>query len=183
MIKRAAAQPSGDTLCIEPIRELVARYSASPSFDPFARNSRVADIRNDLNTETQAEHHLEAGEFLSGLEPQSYKLAIFDPPYSTRQTKELYNSIGLSCKQEDTQASAWTRWGEGIRMALKVGGICIKCGWNSCRPFEGCRLVEMLIVCHGGMHNDTIVTVWEKTYHQQQFFERNHDAIESNSKG
>lgn len=169
-IHRQAAQPCGDTLTIKPIAELVDSYKKSPSFDPFARNSTIADVRNDLDPETKANHHMVAEQFLAGLEEEAFAFAIFDPPYSPRQTKELYDSIGMKLTQEKTQSRQWSDWGNGIGKALKVGGICVKCGWNSCRPFEGASLIEMLAVCHGGMHNDTIVTVWEKTYHQKELF-------------
>lgn len=47
---------------------------------------------------------------------------------------------------------------------LKPGGIAICCGWNSLgfglkRKYE---MLEILLVPHGGAHNDTIVTVERK---------------------
>lgn len=172
MFRRATAQPNSQTLSIPPIRELASKYLSSPSFDPFARNCRLADLRNDLDESTASEFHMHATDFLESLEPQSYQFAIFDPPYSPRQTHEVYKSVGLTCSKEDTQCGQWSRWGEAIGFALSVGGICFKCGWNSCRPFEGCKLLECLLVCHGSMHHDTVVTVWEKTLHQARLFGR-----------
>jgi hypothetical protein len=47
---------------------------------------------------------------------------------------------------------------------IKVGGYAISFGWNS-NAFgatRGFEVVEILLVPHGGHHNDTIVTVEQK---------------------
>ena len=45
------------------------------------------------------------------------------------------------------------------------GGIVISCGWNTqgMGKQNGFEIIEILLVCHGGAHNDTIVTVERKT--------------------
>ena len=47
---------------------------------------------------------------------------------------------------------------------IRVGGIAISFGWNSCGigKKRGFELEEILLICHGGHHNDTIVTVERK---------------------
>ena len=42
--------------------------------------------------------------------------------------------------------------------------MCITCGWNSggIGKKYGFEIVEILLVSHGGWHNDTIVTVEQK---------------------
>ena len=42
--------------------------------------------------------------------------------------------------------------------------MVISCGWNSCGFGKklGFEIVEILLVCHGRTHNDTIVTVEKK---------------------
>jgi hypothetical protein len=49
---------------------------------------------------------------------------------------------------------------------IKVGGYCISFGWNSngMGKNRGFEIVEILLVSHGGHHNDTIVTVERKVY-------------------
>ena len=44
------------------------------------------------------------------------------------------------------------------------GGIAISCGWNSIGmgKTHGFEIIEILLVCHGRAHNDTIVTVERK---------------------
>lgn len=78
--------PNGDTFSVPPIGDFVRSYLAASrcSVDPFARNKRWATHTNDLNPETEAEHHMDAEEFLRMLALRGVKadLVIFDPPYS-----------------------------------------------------------------------------------------------------
>ena len=48
---------------------------------------------------------------------------------------------------------------------MKKDGIALSCGWNSggIGKTNGFKLIEILLVPHGGIHNDTIVTVEGKT--------------------
>lgn len=49
-------------------------------------------------------------------------------------------------------------------MKSKKDGVVITCGWNSSGigKVNGFRIVEILLVPHGGWHNDTIITVEKK---------------------
>ena len=49
-------------------------------------------------------------------------------------------------------------------MKSKKDGVVITCGWNSSGigNVNGFRIVEILLVHHGGWHNDTIITVEKK---------------------
>ena len=91
---------------------------------------------------------------------------LFDPPYSPRQIKECYNGVGLKCSMEDTQGSFWGKIKNEIARVLKPKGIVICFGWNSngCGKTRGFELEELLLVPHGGNHNDTIVTVERKKF-------------------
>ena len=54
--------------------------------------------------------------------------------------------------------------GEEIGRIVNRGGIVISCGWNSggIGKKYGFEILEILLVPHGGAHNDTIVTVERK---------------------
>ena len=169
---RVWAMPNSDTFDILPIGELVKRYLrvSKVSIDPFARNKRWATYTNDLNPNTAAEYHLDVKEFLATLWYKSIRadLVIFDPPYSPRQIKECYESIGVKMGALDAMRTNWQPERDLINDILEVGGIVISCGWNSMgmgkkRPFW---FVEGLMVCHGVGHNDTIVMVEKKHDHQ-----------------
>ena len=131
----------------------------------FARNSRFGTLTNDLNPETEATHHLDALEFLSGLVAESVQAdaVLFDPPYSPRQVMECYQGIGRTMTQADGQGT-WYAEKSAIDRLLQPGGIVICCGWNS-QGMGGINkfaLDELLLVAHGSSHNDTIVTVERK---------------------
>ena len=65
---------------------------------------------------------------------------------------------------ETTQASYWSKQKDEIARILKPNGICISCGWNTngVGKTRGFEQIEILLVAHGGNHNDTIITVERK---------------------
>lgn len=155
--------PNADTFSIPDIGAFVKRHLhfSKISVDPFARNKRWATHTNDLNPETNAEHHMEAADFLMKLKAEGVKadLGIFDPPYSPRQIQEVYQGIGRKVTQEDTQMVTIRRDARNALADLIVeNGICLSFGWNSSGigKERGFELIEILLVCHGGWHNDTI---------------------------
>ena len=68
---------------------------------------------------------------------------------------------------QTTQASFWANMKKEIGRIVKPNGFCIVCGWNSggIGKKYGFNLVEILLVPHGGWHNDTIVTLEYKNDH------------------
>lgn len=154
--------PNADTFSVKPIGEFVQRYlSASRvSVDPFARNKRWATHTNDLNPDTQAEHHMDAGAFLHQLKAGGVMadLIIFDPPYSPRQISECYKSVGRTVGMADTQSSFWSHIKDAIAPIVAPRGIVLSFCWNSngMGKKHGYAIEEILMVAHGGWHNDTI---------------------------
>lgn len=169
--------PSADTFDIPPIGEFVKSYlrNSKVSVDPFARNKRWATHTNDLNTDTAAEHHMYADKFLRMLVDDNVKadLVIFDPPYSLRQAKEVYEKYG-EWNMKDTQSvGRWTQERDLIYDLLEPGGFVLSFGWNSqgMGLNHDCSIEEILLVCHGGAHNDTICMAERKVAHQITMFE------------
>lgn len=161
--------PSADTFSIEPIRLLLKRWLADRTciVDPFARNSALAHRTNDLNPETSAQYHMDAVDFLaSDIFNARPDAVLIDPPYSVRQVSECYQQVGRAVTMQDTQASFWTRVKDATDLLMSNSGIVICCGWNSSGMgvVRGYELEEILLVCHGGVHNDTIVTVERKVF-------------------
>jgi hypothetical protein len=74
----------------------------------------------------------------------------------------LVKSLSVPCTTQDTQnARLYKLVKDGLDQLLVVGGIAICCGWNT-MGFglgRGYKMLEVLLVPHGGAHNDTIVTV------------------------
>lgn len=145
---------------MEPVRLFIERHLNRDGLvvDPFARNSRMADLRNDLNPDTEAEHHQDAVEFLHGLAGRDdISAVLFDPPYSPRQISEVYAAAGLKASMKDTQnARLYRECREAIMSFLRPGGVVLSFGWNSVGMGAGWRRVETMLVYHGGAHNDTI---------------------------
>lgn len=175
-IERVWAMPSADTFDVLPIARIVKERLAqsSVSVDPFARNKEWATYTNDLNPQTKAQSHLDAVEFLESLSDGGIKadLFIFDPSYSPRQIAECYQQIGRTVTMQDTQSSFWKKVRDAAVPILTDDAIVISCGWNSSgmgrkRGFE---LLEILMVCHGGAHNDTIVTVEKRLPRNLELF-------------
>jgi len=156
--------PNGDTFKCGPIGEFVQSYLAfsSISVDPFSRNCNLATYTNDLNPETSAQYHMDSVEFLSMLVDMGVKcdLVIFDPPYSPRQMKELYDGFGLRFTQDDSRRTAyWSKEKHLVTQLLKPGGIFLYFGWDTNGLPTGKHNVfieEILLVNHGAAHNDTI---------------------------
>lgn len=158
--RRIWAMPSSETFQIEPIRQFVEKYlrTSKRSIDPFARNCQMATVTNDMNPDTSAQYHLEAHEFLKTIEGP-FDLAIYDPPYSPRQVKECYESIGLKMSYENTLHGKWRKLEKDLLAQLMpVGSVFLCFGWNTCGMGieRGFQIEEILLVAHGANHNDTI---------------------------
>jgi len=169
MFKRAFALPCSDTFTMPPVQEFVRRHLAESriSVDPFARNYVWATYTNDLNPQTAARFHMDAEEFCLMLLEQGVQsdLGIFDPPYSPRQIRECYSRIGLPIGMNETQnARLYRRVRDALDALMVPGGVVLSFGWNSSGMGRkrGYELTELLLVAHGGAHNDTICIAEQK---------------------
>lgn len=155
---RAWAMPSRHTFSIKPIEEFVKQYlnKSAISIDPFCGNKRWACYNNDL-----ASDNMDAQLFCEHLNAMRVRvdLALFDPPYSPRQISECYKSIGLEVGMKETQNSLlYKRVRDALDPLIIKGGIVLSFGWNSAGmgKSRGYEIIEILMVAHGGGHNDTI---------------------------
>jgi hypothetical protein len=159
---REWAMPSADTFSIKPIGEFVKRYVlSSVSVDPFARNCKLATVTNDINPNTSADYHMDAIEFLDmySVGGALADVVVLDMPYSPRQISECYQELGRKVTMADTQSgNLYRRVRDAVMPILKPDGIVLSFGWNTVGMGKkrGFEIVEILLVCHGGAHNDTI---------------------------
>lgn len=163
-INRAWAMPNKNTFSIKPIGNLIQRYltaTRSVSIDPFANTNRLAVHCNDLDPQYGTEHCMDALDFLKTFDDNSVDLVLFDPPYSPRQVSECYKSLDMTVNMQTTQSSFWGNMKKEIQRITKDNGIVITFGWNSggIGKTKGFVIKEILMVAHGGWHNDTICTV------------------------
>ena len=169
--------PNSNTFDCLPIGEFVRSYlrQSKVSVDPFARDNCWATHTNDLNPGTAASHHMDALDFLTAMRIEGIKadLVIFDPPYSPRQIKECYDGIGLKMGGDEAwRTHGWTKEREAIDDILEVGGVVISCGWNSSGMGKrrSYQIIEILMVCHGAGHNDTICVAEKRIAAQGKLF-------------
>jgi hypothetical protein len=162
--------PNSNTFDIKPIGELIKRYINNDlySIDPFSNKNRIAQFCNDIDPQYNTQYQLDAIDFLKIHHDGYVDLVLYDPPYSPRQVSECYKSLGKTVNMQTTQASYWSNQKKEIGRIVKTGGHVITCGWNSggIGKKYGFEIVEILLVPHGGWHNDTIVTVEKKVISQ-----------------
>lgn len=155
------AMPSRWTFSVPPIRYFVHRYAVGVGVDPFSGTSTIATYRNDL-----ARGGKDAAEWCWELVAQEGVAAdyvLFDPPYSPRQIAECYQEIGRKAGMKDTQSAVlYAAVREPLWRLLKPGGVALSFGWSSAGFGKTAEDVEMLIVRHGGAHNDTICMAQRK---------------------
>lgn len=155
-INRKWKMPNSKTFKIKAIRNLILKYVRPDMtiLDPYANECSIKDylqdckyISNDLDTQYKTDYHLEAQDFLKLFQDNSVDLILNDP-----------------VTWKDTSSEYYTRAKKEIQRILKPNSIVITCGWNSngIGNKYGFEKIEILLVAHGGQHNDTIVTVERK---------------------
>lgn len=164
LLNRKWCMPNSNTFDIKPIKELIEKYIYGVVIDPFANKNRLATITNDLDTIYDTDYHMDALDFLRMFDNNSVDCVLYDPPYSPRQVSECYSKLGKTVDMKTTQASYWSNQKKEISRIVKKNGIIITCSWNSggIGKKYGFEIIEILLVAHGGWHNDTIVTVDRK---------------------
>ena len=151
------AMPNKNTFSIKPIGRFIKKKGLT--IDPFANRKHIyADITNDINKEKDVDYHMCALQFLKTFDDESIDCILFDPPYSLRQLKEVYTGIGESLSYEHTTTFFRDVKNE-IQRITKKGGIIYSFGWSSVGmgSSRGFKKTDILLVCHGGYHHDTII--------------------------
>ncbi len=164
-MSRVWAMPNKWTFQIPPIADLLLKYVGDGKgwIDPFAGKYSPAELTNDLNPAMPTKYHLDAIEFLEQVNGK-YIGGIFDPPYSLRQIMECYQGFGIAVDKQFATTKFYKVAKDLLSRKIVPGGLVISCGWNSIGMGKrrGFDLIEILLVCHGRSHNDTIVTVERK---------------------
>ena len=88
-INRVWAMSNSHTFSIPPISELIDRYVGwgDVIVDPFANDSTIGTITNDLNPKFDTDYHMDALDFLKSIDTAYADVVLYDPPYSPRQVK------------------------------------------------------------------------------------------------
>lgn len=158
--------PNSNTFDIKCIKQLIDKYNKDSflSIDPYANKNRIAKITNDIDPVMKANYCMDAIDFLKMFQFGFVDVVLFDPPYSPRQASECYRKMGKTVNFKTTNASFWGAQKKEISRIIKQDGLVLSFGWNSngIGKTNGFELIEILLVSHGGQHNDTICTVERK---------------------
>jgi hypothetical protein len=166
IMRRVWAMPNKWTFEVKPIMELIRKYAKDGKnwIDPFAGMNSPAELTNDLNEDMPTKYHKDAITFCKELKDKQFDGILFDPPYSLRQIREAYRGAGLSYAKITINAQFYNNVRKVAHTIVKPGGYAINFGWHS-NGFGkrfGFKIVEILLVAHGGAHYDTICTVEKK---------------------
>lgn len=143
-IERVWNMPNFKTFEIPEVRKLLNQEVGFDFIDPFPYPFKE-----------------DALEYLKQVASQSTNKLVFDPPYSQRQLKEMYDNIGSHVQIDN---GYWAKCKDEIARIVKPGGKVVSFGWNSggIGKNRGFEITRILLVNHGSMHNDTICTVEKK---------------------
>ena len=158
IIKREWVMPSKWTFSMKPVHRLFNKYNVGKGWiDPFAGYNSPAEFTNDIEGRG-AKSQMDALVFLKTLPDAFADGVLFDPPYSVEQCLRLYTP-----KQNGTagRAEYWAKCKDEISRITKLGGLAISFCWDSTGVGKkrGFDIIEILLLCHGACHNDTIITV------------------------
>jgi hypothetical protein len=82
-------------------------------------------VRNDINPEREADHHVDVRAIDDVFEPDSFDTVVFDPPFDQTQADDHYGGM------HDRQRGPARR---KLAALVRPGGIIIECGWNDHGP-------------------------------------------------
>lgn len=169
IINRQFAMPNKNTFLIKPIQELILKYIDKNKIwiDPFCNDSffkNYCKYTNDLNPNYDTTHHLDSLKFLKIFDKDSIDGILFDPPYTLTQVKQCYQGVGIEKLSKEKATLFPTLEKDTISKIIKSNGFCICFGYdsNGIGINRGFKLLEILLINHGGRHNDTICTVEQK---------------------
>ncbi len=166
IIERVYCPANKWTFKIKPIAKLLQEEMKGDLWvDPYCGLYSPAQIKNDIDPNIEADNHQEALVWLKTLESNSVDGIIHDPPYSLYEVHRCYKAAGLILKKTwGTLAKLTAEKRDHMARIIKPNGKIISFGWSSIAlgKGRGFQLDRVLLVCHGGLKNDTIVTVEKK---------------------
>lgn len=78
-------------------------------------------VRNDLNPERDADHHVDVGTIDELFEPDTFDTVVFDPPFDQGQADEHYESM---------HARQLVPARKKLIELVRPGGVFVELGWN-----------------------------------------------------
>lgn len=121
-------------------------------------SKRAADtiVRNDLNPDIDAHHHVDVVEIDSIFSPRSFDTVVFDPPYDQTQADEHYEGM------HDRERGPARR---KLAQLVEPGGVFLELGWNLHAPSDQSDkwvAEETFLFRRGPSHQPVFLTVDRK---------------------
>ena len=126
------SEPNGDPTYIGPwtfstkmVRDVVEGAIKGRTLNACAGKTHLTHdaniVRNDLNPEREADHHIDVNDALDTFEPCSFGSVVFDPPFDQKQSEEHYESM---------HARKLAPARKILAQLVKPNGIMVELGWN-----------------------------------------------------
>ena len=139
------------------IKKWVEESSKGKVLNLFSGKVRLnlQEIRNDINSDMDAEYHLDAVDFVKLWKKEKFDTIILDPPYSYRKSIEMY---------EGKYTSRFRLLADEIPKILNKNGIVISFGYHSTflGKKRGFALEELCVFAHSGAQHCTIAIIEQK---------------------
>jgi hypothetical protein len=157
-ISRIWVMPTIWTFRMKPVQALFEKYRVGAGWiDPFAGENSPAEFTNDIEGRGN-KSQMDGLEFLKSIGDSFAVGGLFDPPYSVEMCLRHYTpKFNGTAGRTEYHSKCKDEFARNIQ----VGGHAISFGWNSggIGKKRGFEIVEILMLCHGACHNDTIITV------------------------
>jgi len=148
------------TFDYEPAREFVEERLAGRVLNACAGRTVLSHegevVRNDLNDEIDADHHVDVADIATTFDPLSFDTIVFDPPFDDLQAADKYDGL-----RADSVLDAFGQFAELVRPR----GAVITFGWNSwgMRSHAAFEREETVLFQRGPVKRDVIATVDRRT--------------------
>lgn len=112
----------------------------------------VGELRVDIDESTQPDFVSDAFDFVRSWRGAQFNTIILDPPYNLRKAREKY---------QERYIGSFQKIKEQVQYILNPGGRIITLGYDTVGMSRrrGFEKEAVIIVCHGGDHNDTLCVV------------------------
>ena len=139
--------PNHSTFSILPIKQFIEKHTIpGKHLDPFPHPFQQDALK-----------------LMKTIPANSISLGFYDPIYSRRQQDEIYK---IKDKGEGKNYQSHPKYFSQIEKEwfriIKPKGRVLKFMRNS-KSMSGFEVIDGILVPHGGQHNDTICTAFEKT--------------------
>ena len=151
--------PARYTFEMPQLKAWVEQWCRGQTLNLFGGKIRLKideEISNDIDTTMPTIHHMDAMQLVDSWTGPPFDTIVLDPPYNLRKAREKYNGrfIGSFTKIKDHLIPIMAERARVISLGYDTVGMSRRRGFHK---------IAIVVVCHGGDHNDTLGVVEERT--------------------